>query len=563
MAVSPAERTIGQIRVRLEQIFAGKIDLSDVGEGQQESHFRTRALAALYLMSKADLAAEEAAKCVTDGGQDNGIDAVYFDQKVKKLHLVQSKFSENPNKGIAFGDYLKFREGVSNLVSLNFDPFNQKIKAFSNVIEQALGDIDTVTEMTLINTSEQDMSAEINADIQKFKQEQNKFSEEFLRVNWLDLANVTEIARQKARPEAINTSLLLNNFGKIHEPYTAVFGVVSATDIARLKREFGNRLLAENLRFFLEKSEVNDGMTQTIKETPGSFWYYNNGITAICNSVTKQPKGGPDTDSGVFDVEGISIINGAQTVGSIARAHENGHDISEVKVLLRIISLAGTPEEFSAEVTRANNTQNDLTPLDFASQDEQQERLRLELAQLGVVYSYRRGESTPKPEDGFDIRAATVALACSKDQLRLAVAAKRYISSLWDNIRKEPYTLLFNPQLSGAWLWSLVRLMRCVDSVLDDASNKMEGRDRLIPVHGNRFVLHCVFNSIDLSNIEDTSTFETKHDECAERTREALDILIEEIGKTFPDAYPGNIFKNQERQRELRDSIFGRLSREA
>jgi hypothetical protein len=91
----------------------------------------------------------------------------------------------------------------------------------------------------------------------------------------------------------------------------------------------------------------------------------------------------------------------------------------------------------------------------------------------------------------------------------------------------------------------------------------MEGRDRLIPVHGNRFVLHCVFNSIDLSNIEDTSTFETKHDECAERTREALDILIEEIGKTFPDAYPGNIFKNQERQRELRDSIFGRLSREA
>jgi hypothetical protein len=135
-------------------------------------------------------------------------------------------------------------------------------------------------------------------------------------------------------------------------------------------------------------------------------------VTAICDSFAKKPFGGNQTDSGVFDVQKISVINGAQTIGSLAKAKSSGVSIEDVFVHVRIISLQGTPEGFSSGVTRSNNTQNDLNASDFVAFDPNQERLRREAVQLGITYAFRRGEPDPPPGLGFNIRTATTPGKC-------------------------------------------------------------------------------------------------------------------------------------------------------
>ena len=214
---------------------------------------------------------------------------------------------------------------------------------------------------------------------------------------------------------------MLAQWGLLPGPYRAVYGSVAATDLVSWFEQYGNKIFAENIRYGIEKSEVNDGIIATAHKDPEHFWYYNNGVTAICDTIDKQPIGGPDTSSGVFDVKKISVINGAQTITSLGRAKQSGADLSQIRVHLRIISITDTPEDFATSVTSANNTQNDLNPVDFVAIDPNQDRIRREAGQLGITYTFRRGDKEPDRAHGFTIRSATVAAACASNDLRLAV----------------------------------------------------------------------------------------------------------------------------------------------
>jgi hypothetical protein len=335
-----------------------------------------------------------------------------------------------------------------------------------------------------------------------------------------------------------------------------VYGAVSAVDVAKWYEDNGTKLFAENLRYVIEKSDVNEGIAETAEKEPLNFWYFNNGVTAICDSFAKKPFGGNQTDSGVFDIQKISVINGAQTIGSLAKAKSSGVSIDDVFVHVRIISLQGTPEGFASSVTRSNNTQNDLNASDFVAFDPNQERLRREAVQLGITYTFRRGEPDPPLGSGFNVRAATVAAACASGDIKLAVSAKRYISGLWDDIKKEPYTKLFNDSTSAVYLWNIVQLMTAVDAKLAEEAEDLEGRERLIAVHGNRFILFCVFSRIDLEVLRDPNCdLKPMRTSCEEMALDVLNAIIPAINKKFPDAYPGNIFKNQDRQAELLTAI--------
>jgi hypothetical protein len=98
--------------------------------------------------------------------------------------------------------------------------------------------------------------------------------------------------------------------------------------------------------------------------------------------------------------------------------------------------------------------------------------------------------------------------------------------------------------------------MNVVDELLGKSANALEGRERLIAIHGNRFILFRVFSQIDLGKLRaGTAKLEDLKTECEKLTRNALNAVVPAINTKFPDAYPGNIFKNQDRQAELLDSI--------
>ena len=126
--------------------------------------------------------------------------------------------------------------------------------------------------------------------------------------------------------------------------------------------------------------DVNEGIVKTARFAPENFWYFNNGITILCDKLSKQPLGGSSRESGVFECEGASVVNGAETVGSILSALDVGpNGFHRARVSVRIIDLEKCPPSFARELTRAANTQNRIEKKDFAAQDPEQDRLKTEL----------------------------------------------------------------------------------------------------------------------------------------------------------------------------------------
>jgi hypothetical protein len=361
-----------------------------------------------------------------------------------------------------------------------------------------------------------------------------------------------------AEGSPINLDILIRDWGQIDQPYLAYYGQLDAVDVASWWQSYSDRLFAPNLRKFLGSTEVNESIMATITNTPEKFWYFNNGITILCETVNQKPIGKGSTKSGVFECKGVSIVNGAQTVGSIAKAFLiNPDKVRQARVSGRLISLDNCPEGFATEVTRAANTQNKIEHRDFVSLDTEQKRLQTDLRILcDKEYVYKSGDLKPKEELGCDLEEATIALACANSDLELAVQAKREIGKLWEDTEKPPYRLLFNSRLSAIRLWRSVEVFRVVEAELKKLQLGLEGRNRLIAIHGNRFVLHRVFKSLSIEKFDDMDLkFKDIRISAASETKIALFNLIKIVNSGFSNSYPANLFKNKSKCIEVSQDL--------
>jgi hypothetical protein len=92
-------------------------------------------------------------------------------------------------------------------------------------------------------------------------------------------------------------------------------------------------------------TEVNIGLHHTLLADPEHFWHFNNGITAICREIRPKLAGGKSKESGFFNCYDVRIVNGAQTAGSIASAHERSpNDIERARVHVRFIAVGNDAE---------------------------------------------------------------------------------------------------------------------------------------------------------------------------------------------------------------------------
>src|SRR5260221_12556426 len=73
---------VRQIEAQIKTLFNGLVDLSDYDTRplEREAVFLSRSLAAFTLMHLANITPTEAAQNLVDGGQDNGIDAIFCDK---------------------------------------------------------------------------------------------------------------------------------------------------------------------------------------------------------------------------------------------------------------------------------------------------------------------------------------------------------------------------------------------------------------------------------------------------------------------------------------------------
>lgn len=550
---------VRQIRAALDKEYKPFIDLADVEakpKEQQDACFATRALSAYALSIVSGAKPEAAAKAVVDGPDDNGIDAILFDEVEKKLFVVQSKWNTSGDKTPELGEVQKYIQGIRDLLNLTFDRFNKKVTSLGPAIQAALEEPATRLVLILAHTSTSELGQHAVRVVSDLLGELNDPSE-VATFECIGQKQLHAALTRSAEGTPINIEAVLSDWGQLREPYQAFYGQISAADIGEWHLQHHDRLFAKNLRKVIINSEINKSITETIRTTPEIFWYFNNGITVLCERVKKKLQGGADTASGIFSCEGISVVNGAQTVGSIAAAYLSDPErTKQAKVSIRFISLESCPEDFAVGVTRATNTQNRVESKDFAALDPEQDRIRRELLLDGKAYAYKTGEPAPLPENGCTVDEATIALACARPDVGLAVMAKSNIGKLWENIDKPPYVYLFNNKLSGVRVWRMVALLRAVDEALRQEQKERTGKQRAVAVHGNRFITHQVFARLPLAGIEEqTFDIDGLTKKAKALTPQVSDLTAVAIDALFPTAYVQSLFKNATKCTELTEKM--------
>jgi hypothetical protein len=165
---------------------------------------------------------------------------------------------------------------------------------------------------------------------------------------------------------------------------------MSSQAVAGLVERAGLRLFARNIRGFLGPTEINKEIEATLKTKPEYFWYYNNGITIVCDQAEEIRSQGRQ----ILRVRNPQVINGQQTSRTL---HRHGTQASGASTLVKVIRVPresdSDSEEFDSlvsDIVQATNWQNKISPSDLRSNDRRQIALERELRKLGYWYIRKR-----------------------------------------------------------------------------------------------------------------------------------------------------------------------------
>ncbi|OTQ79454.1 hypothetical protein B6D23_05320 [Gilliamella sp. N-W3] len=545
---------VNQIATKVKELFGDLIDTSDLNktDSQYELKKLSRCLAAYAVFCIGGSSEIEAASSVIDGANDNGIDAIYYSPATKRMILVQSKWSIKGTGEPDNGDIRKFKDGVSDLVSLSFDRFNSKVEKMRNMVEAALTAFDTKFDIVLVHTGNKLLSEHNQRIMDDLVLELNDAgdgsSDDIVIFHQLNQARIHTSLAKGVEGEPIQLEVGLSQWGKIEDPYLAFFGIVSGDEVYEWYKLHGNKLFSKNIRQMLGSTDVNDEIKNTIENHPDKFWYYNNGITLIADKVKKSMAGGNAKDIGSFQLSNISVVNGAQTVSSIGVTSESKKEkLIKVKVPIKIISLENTEQDFGSYVTKNNNRQNRIENRDFVSLDDQQIRLRTELAIDGIEYCIVRSELFKPTELSFDLNEATTALACVSKQSSLAVQAKREIGKFYENLNKPLYKSIFNQETTGKFIFNSVMCLRSVEKLIKKNIKLLEsksGRNYGILVHGNRMLALLTFSKLNINESAKSSHFMIDENKIEDAFNDSLNKLDEQIETYYQGKILSSLFKN-------------------
>ncbi|MDF5709391.1 MAG: hypothetical protein PUP90_17435 [Nostoc sp. S4] len=197
-----SEIHLRQIKSYLQKTFNGLIDLSDYqnkSETDKELIFLTRSLAAFTLMVLADISPQEASKSIIDGGQDNGIDSIYFDRRDKIMYILQSKWKQDSKGSIKTDEVMKFTRGFKDLVNARYERFNSKFNNKTKDIEEALNDAGTSFEIILTYSGQTPLADEPKREIDDLLGEMND-PIDIVSMRVLNQSNIYNISRSIWQP---------------------------------------------------------------------------------------------------------------------------------------------------------------------------------------------------------------------------------------------------------------------------------------------------------------------------------------------------------------------------
>jgi hypothetical protein len=405
------DQRVRKLGEELATEFDSRLNIRNDGTKQ-----RSTAFVFLVVKTVLDLPDEEALDCLTEGGNDFGVDAVNVgdvEDGEFVVTLFQGKYKQDLSGDANFpqGGVEKAIQAVRYL----FDPnaaittnarLTERLEEIRSLVRD--GQIPRVRVVLCNNGLTWNETAQQIIDRAGFPDDQ---------VSW-EHANHDEIVRLMQATKQVDSTLRLAGKAIVEDlDYRRVLiGKVPVREIEVLFNRHGDLLLERNVRRFLglQGNRVNQGIDHTLRtETErGNFFFYNNGITLLCRKFTHNALQGENFQ---VRVEGLQVINGGQTCKTIQTtlASLAGTDagLEKAFVLVRLYELPNDSADLVRSITYATNSQNPVDLRDLRSNDSKQKSLETAMQGLGFTYRRNRGDASLKPSDISSATAAEAILA--------------------------------------------------------------------------------------------------------------------------------------------------------
>ncbi|WP_230408156.1 AIPR family protein [Undibacterium baiyunense] len=482
----------------------------------------SKAIAAFVINTAAGASLEAAVAASIDGGLDHGIDSVFVTSD-QTIWLIQSKYKDSGSGEPDLGDVSKFRDGVTDLICGHWGRFNYALQSRRSEITAALnsGVCKVRVILAYTGTAISDDRRNLFADLERAF---NQTTPAFLRCQAFGLTSLHDLHLDSSSAQTIEETLILKDYGHTQEPYRAFYGRIEAKRLAELWHAYQDRLVDRNIRRFKGTTTVNKGLSETLENEAEHFFYFNNGVTFLCQSIDELHPRDPHRGNGKFRVRGISIINGAQTVGAIARQPLAHYDVKPATVMATFVCLDNTPDGFGDQVTQSRNRQNAVDMEDFAALDERQTMWQQTLKMAGIEYIVKHGQDDPSSLNScFSARELAPYLACtitSNDWPDYLIAAKSDKKKLFgrdglvatsDPLR-HAYDHVFPDSLTAKKMWRITQIGRMVIQKIRDRSRAETDPSNFstgtLPAkeilrEGVWMILHIIFIRLQLQNGSD------------------------------------------------------------
>ncbi|WP_286262234.1 AIPR family protein [Thalassotalea atypica] len=489
----------------------------------------SRAFSAFALQALFDANPKTASQAVVDDYNDNGIDAIYYNELDKTLYIVQSKLKGAEQFQLA--EAQSFLSGVKLIINKDFDSFNANVKKLIPAIEKALDECDQI-KLVIAYTGD-GISIQAQNEIKRVVQAEIDDGEEQLQLAYVDFGptNVEQTLRDESAIKLVNDRIKIQKYRLSETPKKTVFGIVNLKDLVKLHEKHGRSFYEKNIRYFIGTGRrgVNSAIKNTLLNEPEHFLYLNNGITVVGNSVKQRSKSRDNKTTREFEVTGMSVVNGAQTISTTAQfLKENpGANIDSAQVMLTLINTGS--DSFHKQVTKARNLQNPVDLSNFAALDDNQEKLRQEIALYGVEYHYRPQRQLSKNIPIIEIETLSKALACLEKDITFPVRLKTEPSQ-FVNYESDVYKGIFKADLSGSKAINAVYVYSVIIELLLIAERSSPSPEKLVYRHCNYAMASILMKSFNSKICGDVIL--TKED-----IKATISGSFDELRQKFADQY--------------------------
>jgi len=423
---------------------------------------RLKSIAFVHLCVKTilDLSDDETFDLLTDGGQDFGVDALQWVKESDNqltINIFQGKYKRDFEGNAEFPENSieKLIQAARYLFdfTMPLPAINERLKAPVEEIRSIIRDgaIPQIHIFACNNGLKWNAAASQTIERAALGEQ----------VIWEHL-NHDRLVSIIHEPEKINAVLKVSGNAIIEElhPNRVLIAKISVNEISSLIEHNGEKLLERNVRKFLgiHRNRVNSAIHDTLLSLESkNFYYFNNGITMICERFVLN-----ELQSGDYSVrvENLQIINGGQTCLTIYRTiKENLGNLNpkNAYVLIRLYQIPPENTGFVRNITLATNSQNPVDLRDLVANDDLQRRLETEIVHHGFTYRRKKMEASVK---ATDITSGVAAVAVLSVWKRKPHQAKFYSREHFGKLYHE----IFSDDLNGSQVVLATLLYRIPES---------------------------------------------------------------------------------------------------